>query len=650
MPPRRQPECANPQWAAWVKELRDAEEKGPPASNLYTIYNKALKSILECQEHYTDVTEARKIKFIGTHIVQKLVEKEREERGGGKQPAAPVVPKPRGRSKKSAAAAEPGASRAPLAHQVVPQLPPPIPHPQVPQFWYLNEQGNPVKSKEDAHMQLVGGVEWMYHIQLGDLKDMLPLDESDPFPFSTRPLPAEQQPPWGAKRKSLGELMDDEKTKKAKALPTLDPSRQGAGSCARANAELPRLPLGRSKTVMNIPAKEKAPPLNRTKTLSNMDPPAVAGPSAPRRTESAPMLARGEPRARPRLSHAIQPPEIDIDLDDPYASTDRVEFPEFNAHVLQAGTYDIVLVLDNREVKNQGDRSGFVRMLQAKGVQNVIQEPLALGDVCWIARRKQPLGNEYDKVVLDAILERKRLDDLCSSIKDSRFHEQKFRLACSGLTRIFYVVEDYDVDRNRTDFAVQIDTALSSTQVVDGFMVKETKSVQDTVNYYAGLHEQILDAYTGDLFVLPSEIIRRHSYFKFQKTLRRNRPDRPYLTTWSKFQDLNTKSGFTTVRETWARMLLCIRGMSAEKVGLVVEKYPTFQSMYNAFREAEVDEENDRMQEQRDTLEGKKPKKSSIREARLLIAEVGGNAGRKIGPALSTAVYHQLMGRRYEDL
>lgn len=96
------------------------------------------------------------------------------------------------------------------------------------------------------------------------------------------------------------------------------------------------------------------------------------------------------------------------------------------------GSYTISLIIDNREVKSKVDRAGFynacVKSAHAMNKQeterfNVEQRALALGDALWIAVHKIT----KKEVVLDSIVERKRLDDLCSSIKDTRFHEQKVR-------------------------------------------------------------------------------------------------------------------------------------------------------------------------------------------------------------------------------
>lgn len=53
----------------------------------------------------------------------------------------------------------------------------------------------------------------------------------------------------------------------------------------------------------------------------------------------------------------------------------------------------------------------------------VIVRSLELGDVIWVAKRK-----DEEELVLEHVLERKRADDLVASIKDGRFKEQKVDL------------------------------------------------------------------------------------------------------------------------------------------------------------------------------------------------------------------------------
>ena len=64
---------------------------------------------------------------------------------------------------------------------------------------------------------------------------------------------------------------------------------------------------------------------------------------------------------------------------------------------------------------------------------------LSIGDFVWIARSKNPGGIE---LVLPFIVERKRMDDLRSSMIDGRYGEQKQRIKNSGFPNKIYLVEE----------------------------------------------------------------------------------------------------------------------------------------------------------------------------------------------------------------
>ncbi|KAJ7636918.1 hypothetical protein FB45DRAFT_1025012 [Roridomyces roridus] len=240
--------------------------------------------------------------------------------------------------------------------------------------------------------------------------------------------------------------------------------------------------------------------------------------------------------------------------------------------------------------------------------------------------------------MLDVVLERKRLDDLVASVKDGRFHEQKFRLHQSAISRVFYLVEDYDV--------------------VDGFLVKETKNITDTISFLAGLHEELCRMHQNkDLHVIPKDMIKRYSYVDLQRYLRREKPSQCFVPSLQSYQWLNHKSQFKTVRDTWARMLLCVKGMSPEKVGAVIERWGTPRELWEAFRDAQKEEDRLRRIEAaeqeaaaRGPAKGKgRKKKSSVPE--LMLQGVGGAEGgmRAIGPTLSTKLYELFMAMEYAD-
>lgn len=80
------------------------------------------------------------------------------------------------------------------------------------------------------------------------------------------------------------------------------------------------------------------------------------------------------------------------------------------------GSYTIHLVVDSREKPGLNNKR-LERMLTDQGV-SWESRMLAMGDFIWIAKCK----NTKREVVLDCCLERKRLDDLVSSIKGGRKH------------------------------------------------------------------------------------------------------------------------------------------------------------------------------------------------------------------------------------
>ncbi|KAF7323609.1 ERCC4 domain-containing protein [Mycena kentingensis (nom. inval.)] len=306
-------------------------------------------------------------------------------------------------------------------------------------------------------------------------------------------------------------------------------------------------------------------------------------------------------------------------------SKPAVSFPKFPARILRAGTYDVKMLLDHRE--RVGGRNWRDMLAARLPSVAVAVAALELGDVVWVAQDKST-GEQF---MLDVILERKRLDDLVASIQHERFREQKFRLKLSGMTRIFYVVEEHNSAENRELWGPQIATALSATQVVDGLFVKQTDGWEATVEYLVALTEEIAMMHkTKDLRIIPSSEIQRHSYLNLQHFLREKHPKRTYTTSFADFQMLNRKSGHLTVLDAWARMLLCVRLMSAEKVRAVVERYPAPRVLYEVLRKAEKKERRARRRRA-------KGEYVEVPEARELFVGIGGP--RDIGRTLSGKLY-----------
>eukprot|EP00912_Choanoflagellata_sp_UC4_P002297 UC4_evm1s1445 len=158
---------------------------------------------------------------------------------------------------------------------------------------------------------------------------------------------------------------------------------------------------------------------------------------------------------------------------------------------------------------------------------------LHLGDFLWVARSKNSNSSEAGKAefVLDYVIERKRMDDFVSSVLDGRYSGQKFRFKKAKIKQPIYVVEDFQNMDNYVIEGSAIRQMLVNTQVNDGFHIKRTASLNSTIAY----------------LILMSRHIR----------------------------DMFAASNILSVRETFAKQMLQIRGVSPKWAAKLVSTFPT---------------------------------------------------------------------------
>ena len=255
-----------------------------------------------------------------------------------------------------------------------------------------------------------------------------------------------------------------------------------------------------------------------------------------------------------------------------------------------AGSFDICLVLDNRELRSVNDRTYIVDRLQERGVTCFVR-PLELGDVAWVARPRQKTPNgEFHEATLDALLERKRLDDLASSIKDGRFKEQKNRLRRCGLSRIWYLVEDYSGIQVDEVGKLSLRTAMVETQLLDNICVHRTENLDKTIQFLVSLHGTVSKLYSKeDLYVLPPGLVDRNNFVQFRNQVNQ-RDRRKYHFTQQEFGLLNSKSKTMSLRDVWFKQLMCIRGLSADKASNIIERCPTADQFFRTMEALPDDE------------------------------------------------------------
>ncbi|XP_027332483.1 crossover junction endonuclease MUS81 [Abrus precatorius] len=221
--------------------------------------------------------------------------------------------------------------------------------------------------------------------------------------------------------------------------------------------------------------------------------------------------------------------------------------------------YDIILILDDREqFAMQGSRSRkFIESICSQFKIQIEVRRLPVGDGIWIARHKT-LDSEY---VLDFIVERKKIDDLRSSIRDNRYKDQKLRLLRCGLKKLIYLVEG---DPNSSEAAESIKTACFTTEILEGFDVQRTSGLGDTLRKYGYLTLAISQYYKSEIF--EDKVKCLGICPPFDEFIRR-------------CQDLEKM----TVSDVFAVQLMQVPQVTEEIAMTVLDLYPTLLSLARAY-------------------------------------------------------------------
>ncbi|KAL5035131.1 Crossover junction endonuclease mus81, variant 2 [Batrachochytrium dendrobatidis] len=251
-----------------------------------------------------------------------------------------------------------------------------------------------------------------------------------------------------------------------------------------------------------------------------------------------------------------------------------------------AGSFEIHLVLDSREVVKKSNRQLFQTELAQLGVP-ILTRALALGDFIWVARRRianAATSKEFEdhEIVLDSIIERKLMSDLVASIKDNRYKEQKFRLSNCGLSNITYLIEDGSGSDAEGFGMGRIRAAMTQIQVLDHFFLKRSSSALDTVAYLHCMTKFITTMNKNkDLYALRAVDVSKDTVLQMRRTVAADLKVSldTILLSYEAYHGINTKTGAFTCGDLWIRQLMCIPGVSAEKAAVLAARFPTPLSM-----------------------------------------------------------------------
>lgn len=324
------------------------------------------------------------------------------------------------------------------------------------------------------------------------------------------------------------------------------------------------------------------------------------------------------------------------------------EAQEVTPITISPDSFTVQLVLDIREVRTSKDRDYIANELSKKGVTPEVRA-LELGDAMWVAKFNDPgflsrmYGEEGDEIMLDWIVERKRLDDLVGSIKDGRFHEQKFRLRRSGMKNVIYLIEEFNITQDAASnlkYQEMVASAIASTQVVNGYFVKKTKNLDDTIRYLARMTFLLqkmfspsssfssstpLNSPQNTLSLIPSrQLSSSQSYLTALERLRANSTTTIYAVTFPTFSTLTSKSDVLSLRDVFLKMLMCTRGVTGDKALEIQRRWPTPQAFMQAFEKLSPRDREEMVSEQMKSLVGRK-KIGKVLSRK--IAEVWGEGG-----------------------
>ncbi|KAM4059589.1 ERCC4 domain-containing protein [Hirsutella rhossiliensis] len=311
-------------------------------------------------------------------------------------------------------------------------------------------------------------------------------------------------------------------------------------------------------------------------------------PGIPNEPGPAPTLPRCSLSPEPQEPQRRVSPCRNVVAEGPVVSG-HDSLPDFSPIRLPPGSFSVHLVLDVREVRAKTDRDYMQEELAKQDVKPIMRS-LEVGDVQWIAKCHDPdllskHGAEGDEVALDWIVERKRLDDLIGSIKDGRFHEQKFRLNRSGARKVVYIIEEISMDpasHQRYEEAVQ--SAIASTQVVNGYFVKRTAKMDETIKYLARLTRMLKRDYESrTLNVIPTNVLTAQNYLPLINHVRERDTSAGYYISYSAFASLASKSEMMTLRDVFLKMLMTTRGVTGERALEIQKRWKTPYEFVKAF-------------------------------------------------------------------
>lgn len=259
-----------------------------------------------------------------------------------------------------------------------------------------------------------------------------------------------------------------------------------------------------------------------------------------------------------------------------------------------AGSFEVVLLIDVREIRSREDRNYLSDRLNQLGIPSEVRN-LELGDFIWVAKKKASLREgvwtDTEEIVLDTLIERKREDDLISSISDGRFREQKHRISRSQLSSTFYLVERGGSGGVGNDFLGGGDERLLCAtlqcQVIDGLMYRQTCGLDESIVFLSSLHNHLKAKYLNIPITSCSLKACEFNFKEFPKQfsdlkIKRNNSD--ILMNYTAYALLNSKSTNQSSIDIFLLQLLTIKGLTFVKACEILKEFKSPLELYQFYQ------------------------------------------------------------------
>ncbi|XP_055880443.1 crossover junction endonuclease MUS81-like isoform X1 [Biomphalaria glabrata] len=259
---------------------------------------------------------------------------------------------------------------------------------------------------------------------------------------------------------------------------------------------------------------------------------------------------------------------------------------------LEPHTFEIILCLDNREFYGRTNSKTLLPDLIKSGIHCDLRL-LHVGDILWIAREIVP--PQIDRVearelVLNHIIERKRLDDLVKSIVEGRMKDQKCRLKFCGIKEAIILVEEYGSIQNFSISEERIKQSIVNSQIIDGFKVKMCSGPEAVATYISTMTRFLQQHLSSKR--LHAVLLDQIRFVKDQQNIMNQNH---YLLPFNIFNENSVKQKDLTVKEMFMKQLFQIPGISADRAKAITRVYPTLSFLMEAFENCKDAKEKEKL-------------------------------------------------------